>query len=166
MKIVVQPYWSFMNALEAAWEAYSGGQEYGVTNRIRVLEQWANVVGRERAVSELEKVLSQYATIVEATERLGLSKYTINKLKSSFAEMPEATPFMSQSDLVSKFSEKTFEQFVQINQTAGINVVAQIIDWITKTANPTNVANTLKQIEADDLQKLNAVVGLSNLKNT
>ena len=165
MKIVVQPHWSFMDALEAARKAYSGGLQYGVPNRTRVLEQWANVVGRERAVSELEAVLNRYATIDKAIDDLGLSKHTIKKLKRSFAEMPEVTPFMSQSDRVSEFSEETFEQFIQINQTAGVDVVAQIIDWITTTADPTNVVNTLKQIEVDDLQKLNAVVGLSNLRN-
>ncbi|WP_434683543.1 hypothetical protein [Pseudanabaena minima] len=61
MKIIVNPLWSFMEALDAAWKAYSGGQELGTTNRIRVLEQWANVVGCSRAVTELEETLAAYS---------------------------------------------------------------------------------------------------------
>ena len=59
MKVIVDPQWSFTEALEAAWETYQTHGMEARTNRKRVLEKWANVVGRHRAVSELEKFLSE-----------------------------------------------------------------------------------------------------------
>ena len=79
MKIIVDPQWNFIDVLKAAWEAYPGGRELGVPNRIRVLEQWANVVGSERATAEFETVLRKYLTLDEASKHLRLSLYTIKK---------------------------------------------------------------------------------------
>ena len=62
MKIIVDPRWSFIESLEAAWDAYRGGRQFGTPNRIRVLEQWANVVGCQRAVTELETVIEIYGS--------------------------------------------------------------------------------------------------------
>jgi hypothetical protein len=82
MKVVVDPAWTFEEALNAAWKAYQGeGREDGATNRIRVLEQWANVVGLERATREFQAAS-------EAGIDTGLSKYALNKLRRSFGTMP------------------------------------------------------------------------------
>jgi hypothetical protein len=93
MRIAVRPEWSFIEAVNAAWAAYRGGREHGVPNRIRVLEQWANVVGRERAEREFEQTLSSYSDLQEASKDLGFSIYALKKLRRSFAEMPETTPY-------------------------------------------------------------------------
>jgi hypothetical protein len=92
MKIVVDPKWTFIEALQAAWKAYSGGVEFGAPNRIRVLEQWANIVGREQAIAELEATISDFETIELASRGLCLSKYAIRKLRKSFKAMPVLTP--------------------------------------------------------------------------
>lgn len=82
MRVVVDPAWTFEEALDAAWQAYNGaGPQFGATNRIRVLEQWANVVGRERAEAELAAALKDGVDT-------GLSAYAVRKLKNSFSTMP------------------------------------------------------------------------------
>ena len=96
MRVVIDPRWVFADALAAAWEAYSGGQELGATNRIRVLEQWANVVGRERAIAEIENALGAYKNLDDASHNLGLSKYAIHKLRKAFNGMPSATPMAAE----------------------------------------------------------------------
>lgn len=95
MKIAVNPQWTFKDAVRSAWEAYGGGQQYGATNRIRLLEQWANVVGRDRATSELKDTLHRYESVEAAGEALGLSTYAIRKLRRKFASMPAVTPHSS-----------------------------------------------------------------------
>jgi hypothetical protein len=92
MKITVSPQWSFVEAVDAAWQAYPGGLQFGAPNRIRVLEQWANVVGRERAVAELQSTLASYSNPDKAATELGLSSYALKKLRRSFAAMPAITP--------------------------------------------------------------------------
>jgi hypothetical protein len=216
MKIIVDPQWNFIDALKAAWGAYPGGRELGVPNRIRVLEQWANVVGCERATAEFETVLRKYLTLDEASKNLGLSLYTIKKLRKRFGEMPSVTPFslregnpldnqqqlellqedeasstisevhidkllelvqevnfdllsklieiLKQEDIALTINERTLQQFLEISERSGINVVSRLIEWITTTGKIEDVISVLEKLEVDDLQKLNAVVGLSGLK--
>lgn len=224
MKIIVNPMWSFMEALNAAWEAYSGGQELGTTNRIRVLEQWANVVGRSRAVTELEEALASYKDSKEIRKHLGLSDYTVKRLKRQFKKMPELPPFSNSRegnlevlqlckrwdefikeheslqrnhtdihfimnqfiklankagvDPISKLvislshnnteltiNENNLSQFLEISQKAGIDVIARLIEWITTMSQAEDIVNVLETLNVDNLQKLNAAVGLSNLKH-
>lgn len=89
MKITVQPEWSFFETLNEAWKAYPGGQQFGTPNRTRVLEQWANIVGKTRALKELNDILSEYPTKKKAAEELGFSTYTLRKLEKRFNAMPE-----------------------------------------------------------------------------
>lgn len=215
MKIIVDPQWNFIDALKAAWEAYPGGREFGVPNRIRVLEQWANVVGCERATAEFETVLRKCLTLDEASKHLGLSLYTIKKLRKRFGEMPSVTPFslregnpldnqqlellqedeasptipevhidkllelvqevnfdllsklieiLKQEDIALTINERTLQQFLEISERSGIDVVSRLIEWITTTGKIEDVISVLEKLEVDDLQKLNAAVGLSGLK--
>ena len=215
MKIIVDPQWNFIDVLKAAWEAYPGGRELGVPNRIRVLEQWANVVGNERATAEFETVLRKYLTLDEASKHLRLSLYTIKKLRKRFGEMPSVTPFslregnpldnqqlellqedkasstisevhtdkllelvqevdfdllsklieiLKQEDIALTINERTLQQFLEISERSGINVVSRLIEWITTTGKIEDVISVLEKLEVDDLQKLNAAVGLSGLK--
>lgn len=140
MKIIIDPKWTFIEALKAAWDAYKGGLEYGVPNRTRVLEQWANVVGRRRAVSELEEALSAYKNSAEVEKYLGLSSYTVRKLRKQFKAMPVVTPFSGDSTgspelpkqleiRESSLSEINFalSQFLQLAQKAGVNPLSKLL---------------------------------------
>ena len=95
MSIIVDPEWTFIDVLRAAWAAYPGGVQLGAPNRVRSLERWANVVGRERAVRELNTVLSEYSTYKEAAKAFGMSVSTLKRIRDSFAAMPKVTPFSS-----------------------------------------------------------------------
>lgn len=82
MAIIIDPNWSFEQALAAAWRAYpSRGVQYGVTNRIRYLTQWANVVGAEKAMRGL-KDAARRGLLQE------FSKYARRKLRDEFGRMP------------------------------------------------------------------------------
>ena len=82
MAIVIDPNWSFEEALSAAWKAYpSRGVQFGVTNRLRFLLQWANVVGADKAMRDYKDA-----------QRRGLlsefSNYASRKLRAEFGRMP------------------------------------------------------------------------------
>lgn len=205
MKVIVDPQWSFTEALEAAWEAYQTHGMEARTNRKRVLEKWANVVGRHRAVSELEKFLSE-------SNDSTLTPHIAGELRKQFKAMPEVTPFTrgsdeiplllkqsqennfnsidvvlnqflklarkSEIDPISKLinslvqdnteltlDENTLRQLLEISEKAGVDVIARLVDWITVMAKVEDVVSVLEKLNVDDLQKLNAVIGLSNLKN-
>lgn len=144
MKIIVDPQWNFIDALKAAWEAYPGGRELGVPNRIRVLEQWANVVGCERATAEFETVLRKYSTLDEASKHLGLSLYTIKKLRKRFGEMPSVTPFslregnplgnqqqlelLQEDEASSTISEVHIDKLLELVQEVNFDLLSKLIE--------------------------------------
>ena len=197
MKVIVDPQWSFTEALEAAWEAYQTHGMEARTNRKRVLEKWANVVGRHRAVSELEKFLSE-------SQDSTLTSHIAGELRKQFKAMPEVTPFTRGSDEIENnfndvdvvlhqflklaqnleidpisklinslaqdnteltLDENTLRQLLEISQKAGVDVIARLVDWITVMAKVEDVVSIFEKLNVDDLQKLNAVIGLGNLKN-
>lgn len=139
MKIIVNPEWTFMEALEAAWKAYSGsGIEHSVSNRIRVLEQWANVVGRQKAVSQFEATLALYKNQEEIRKYLGLSEYTVKKLRKQFRKMPMLTPFSEQPNRYSEENNEKhnidtrLEQFLTLARKAKIDPIAKLISYLLK----------------------------------
>jgi hypothetical protein len=197
MKVIVDPQWSFTEALEAAWEAYQTHGMEARTNRKRVLEKWANVVGRHRAVSELEKFLSE-------SQDSTLTSHIAGELRKQFKAMPEVTLFIRGSDEIENnfndvdvvlnqflklaqkleidpisklinslaqdnteltLDENTLRQLLEISQKAGVDVIARLVDWITVMAKVEDVVSIFEKLNVDDLQKLNAVIGLGNLKN-
>ncbi len=205
MNVIIDPQWSFTEALEAAWEAYQTHGMQARTNRKRVLENWANLVGRHRAVSGLEKFLSE-------SNDSTLTPHIARELRKQFKAMPEVTPFTrgsdeilpllkqsqennfnnidvvlnqflklaqkSEIDPISKLinslvrdktelilDENTLRQFLEISEKAGVDVIARLFDWVTVMAKVEDVVSVLEKLNVDDLQKLNAVIGLSNLKN-
>lgn len=213
MSIIIDPKWTLIDALRAAWAAYPGGVQFGAPNRVRSLERWANVVGRERATYELNTLLSQYQSFKEASEAFRMSVSTLRRIRNNFKEMPVVTPFsqepsrldeqlslltetrdnaeiteqcirqlleltkttginpilklieiLSKEDIPPGIYENTLQQFLEISQIAEVNVIARLFDWVATTAKIEEVVTVLENIDYDDLQKLNAVVGLSNLK--
>jgi hypothetical protein len=217
MSIIVDPEWTFIDALRAAWAAYRGGVQFGAPNRVKILERWANVVGRERAVHELNTVLSEYCSFEEAAKAFGMSVSTLRRIRANFAAMPRVTPFSTvptrikeqiaeleetqntsistetPEEVLQKFLELTerlgvdpvsrlievlvkeeaqslipeniLQNFLETSQRAGVDVVSRLVNWIADTAKLEDFVAILEDLEVDDLRKLNAVIGLKNLKN-
>jgi hypothetical protein len=57
-----------------------------------------------------------------------------------------------------------FRRFLS-RQKAGIDVIARLIAWITAATKVEDVVDILEKLKVDDIQKLSAAVGLSNLKS-
>ncbi|MEG5041134.1 MULTISPECIES: Shedu immune nuclease family protein [unclassified Microcoleus] len=213
MTNIVDPKWTFEEALNEAWKNYSGGI-YSAAGRVRILTQWGNVVGRQRAISELESVLGKYSSSKEAAEAMGLSVSTLQKLKKLYKAMPIVTPFSSElngqveqleqiseklhdvstdralahflerarkegvdplskllrylvdEDISLAIDESTLRKLLELSHKAGIDLIARLIDWITPSTKAEDVVDIIeKLLKVDDIQKLSAAVGLSNLKS-
>ncbi|MBF2090246.1 MAG: DUF4263 domain-containing protein [Synechococcales cyanobacterium K44_A2020_017] len=205
MHVIIDPRWSFAEALNAAWEAYQTHGMAARTNRKRVLEKWANVVGRHRAVAELEKFLSE-------CDDSTLTPHITGELRKHFKAMPEVTPFthefsgmppsikqlqenslddidvvlnqflrlsqrleidpvtklinsLAQDNTKPTLNETTLRQLLETIQQAGSDVTMRLISWIVSIARTEDVISVLERLDIDDLQKLNAAVGLGSLKS-
>lgn len=103
---------------------------------------------------------------------LGITNLEVNDLaefdlskKARIDQLSKLLDTLPQEYIETAINESRLQQFLEISQKAGINVLARLIDWITTTAKVGDVVNVLEKLEVDDLQKLNAAVGLSNLKS-
>ncbi len=90
---------------------------------------------------------------LELSQKAGINP--LSKLIDSFTK----------GDIAPEINENTLLQFLEISQKAGVDVIARLVDWITTAAKVEDVVNVLEKLEVNDLQKLNAAVGLSNLKS-
>jgi hypothetical protein len=103
LAMIVDPKWTFAEALDAAWTRYRGGQQFGAPNRIKMLQQWGNVVGRDRAVAELSSVLAEHATLAKAAEAFGFSQYALREVRRAFQAMPRLTPHVAPPSTLDEF---------------------------------------------------------------
>jgi hypothetical protein len=98
-----------------------------------------------------------------------ISEVHIDKLlelvqEVNFDLLSKLIEILKQEDIALTINERTLQQFLEISERSGINVVSRLIEWITTTGKIEDVISVLEKLEVDDLQKLNAVVGLSGLK--
>lgn len=157
MSIIIDPKWTLIDALKAAWAAYPGGKEYGAPNRVRSLERWANVVGRERATYEIKAQLSQYPSLKEAAKAFGMSVSTLRRIRKNFEAMPVLTPFSQEPSrleeqlrLLTESREDTeiqsIRQLLELMKKKGINPIFQLIEIFSQEdLEPDIYENTLQQ---------------------
>ncbi|MDO8549257.1 MAG: DUF4263 domain-containing protein [Ignavibacteria bacterium] len=65
---------------------------------------------------------------------------------------------------LSKISEEDLKNFFTLNKKAGINVFSQLLNFAVKMENAEQVVDKLEKLEINSLQRLNSLIGLSNLK--
>lgn len=87
--LTVDPNWSFREVLAASWGEFVG---YGIESRgrrNRILLEWAERVGRERATRELETFIQEHGGIEQAASEIGVASSGAKRLRSAFMKMPE-----------------------------------------------------------------------------
>lgn len=89
MKVVIDPAWSLVRAVEAARDAYVGDGKTSRGYRQSVLMVWGNVVGRRRANLELEALLSETGSEQALADELGVSKPMLRRLRGHFRGVPD-----------------------------------------------------------------------------
>lgn len=148
MSIIVDPEWTFIDVLQAAWAAYPGGAQFGAPNRVRALERWANVVGCERAVHELNTVLSEYPSYKKAAEAFRMSVTTLKRIRDNFAAMPKVTSFSSvptrlkeqiaelketkNTSVSTETPEEVLQKFLELTERLGVDPVSRLIEVLVR----------------------------------
>lgn len=83
----VRPEWTFKQAVKNVYGFYVGR---GLQTRQLILghlRQWASLVGRERAVRELDSFISAQGGIEATAKALGYAASTIKKLRIDFSSV-------------------------------------------------------------------------------
>lgn len=87
-KGVLDPAWTFEEAVEAASSWYTPGSRLTGPARNAAIEAWAAAVGRERAVEGMADFLRKHGSRSAAARALGMSYRTWRRFEDSFAQMP------------------------------------------------------------------------------
>jgi hypothetical protein len=160
MKVIIDPQWGFAEALNAAWKAYKTDGVEARTNRKRVLEKWANVVGRYRAITELEKFLS-------ASSDSTLTPYIVEKLKRQFRLMPEVTHFSRDLDSITpplrlpqeNDIDTVLNQFIQLAQKSEIDPISKLTSILLRDSSKSS-------IDEKNLQQLLEIIQIAGVDVT
>jgi len=105
---------------------------------------------QENDFNNIDFVLNQFLKLAWNLEIDPISKL-INSLVRNNAELT--------------LDENTLQQLLEISQKVDVDVITRLVNWVTAMAKVEDVVSVLEKLNVDDLQKLNAVIGLSNLKN-
>lgn len=65
---------------------------------------------------------------------------------------------------LSKITEQDLKTFFTLNKRAGAKLLNSFLNYAANLENPQQVVDRLEKLEIDNLQKLNSLVGISNLK--
>jgi hypothetical protein len=65
---------------------------------------------------------------------------------------------------LSRVKEEDLQQFFELNKKAGINIFSKLLNYVTNMENSQLVADRLEKLEINSLQKLNTLIGISNIK--
>lgn len=65
---------------------------------------------------------------------------------------------------LTSLKEDDLKKFFQINKRAGVNLFSRLLNYILSIENPYQVIDKLEKLEVENLQKLNTIIGLTNLK--
>jgi transcriptional regulator with XRE-family HTH domain len=181
MSIIIDPQWTFIDTLQAAWKAYPGGVQLGAPNRVRALERWANVVGQERAVSELDTLLQKYSSLKEAAKAFGMSVSTLSRIKRNFKAMPSVTPFsqepkknVEQIELLKSAQRITesnnndadnlMRELLKLDREVGVDSISRLMDFfVQENIEPIIYESTLRQfLEISQIAGINVISRLAD----
>jgi glutamate mutase epsilon subunit len=71
---------------------------------------------------------------------------------------------IDRNDIKLNIDKSTLQKILTLSEEAGVDVLENLVDWLTKTNDTEEVVNKLKHLEVDSLSKLNSIIGISSLK--
>ena len=127
-----------MEALEAARAEYRGWGREGTGYRNNVMIMWGGIVGKSRALGDLENLIRDAGSRKLLSEEIQLSEYSLKLLEKRFKSLPdkfESTNVNENYKFIEgekcQFEEDTTHEFKEVkgnNQTKSIqNVVEEYI---------------------------------------
>ncbi|MGD8780721.1 MAG: DUF4263 domain-containing protein [Ignavibacteria bacterium] len=103
----------------------------------------------EELLNFIKEIVSLYKFHLKEGINFGETKYI--KTHGSLSEL-------------SQINEDDLKAFFELNKKASVNVFSKLINYAITLDNSSQLVERLEKLEVDSLQKLNSIIGLSNLK--
>lgn len=135
MRVAINPEWDFLKTLEAARVEYKGWGREGTGYRNNVMVMWGGIVGKSRAVSDLENLIDQAGSRKLLSEKLELSEYSLKMLHKRFKSLPEKFESIYTNDQYKftegdkcQFEEDMTHEFKEIKGKSPIKSIQNVVD--------------------------------------
>jgi len=114
-------------------------------------------------VEELEQISEKLHDVSTDT---ALAHFLELARKEGVDPLSKLLRYLVDEDISLAIDESTLRKLLELSHKAGIDLIARLIDWITPATKAEEVVDIIeKLLKVDDIQKLSAAVGLSNLKS-
>jgi hypothetical protein len=135
LRVTINPEWDFMKTLEAARAEYIGWGREGTGHRNNVMIMWGGIVGKSRAVGDLENLIHQAGSRKLLSEKIELSEYSLKMLQERFKSLPDKFESINTNDQYKftegekcKFEEDMTHEFKEIKGKSPINSIQSVVD--------------------------------------
>ncbi|HEH9432282.1 TPA: ATP-binding protein [Aeromonas sobria] len=102
--MLINKNWSLQTTFEVVNEKYYPGGMQSGPQRNRLIETWGQLVGKSRALSELDDLIIEYGSINKMSKSIRMSSSTIKNLRSFFELLPDEFESSTQTK-IHRFSE-------------------------------------------------------------
>jgi serine/threonine-protein kinase len=86
--MLLDPAWSFEQALAEISSVYTPGGYFGGPQRNRMIEAWGQLVGRNRAVRELDQAVVRYGSLTALGRAQSITVRTLRSLREYYLALP------------------------------------------------------------------------------
>src|SRR5437773_899221 len=86
---MIDPTWTFEEALANLSERYTPGSIIGGPQRNRQIEAWGQIAGRTRALAELDEAVNRYGSVTAFCKNNQITNRTLRGLRQFFEALPE-----------------------------------------------------------------------------
>src|ERR1051326_152750 len=87
--LIIDPSWSFQDALAEISRRYTPGSITGGPQRNRQIEAWGQIVGRTRALAELESTIKSHGSLSALGRAHRITGRTLSGLREFFMALPD-----------------------------------------------------------------------------
>jgi len=115
----IHPSYTLDEVIEAGWGAYVGSGIESAGRRLALVRTWAEMIGRDRALAELEEFIRACGGKEAAAERANVKVSTLDRLRREFKklerfeDLPSASPSLRAGEVL-QGSDTTFTVEAQI----------------------------------------------------
>jgi hypothetical protein len=124
-----------MKALEAARAEYRGWGREGTGYRNNVMIMWGGIVGKSRAVGDLENLIHQAGSRKLLSEKIELSEYSLKMLGKRFKSLPDKFESINANDHYKftegdkcQFEEDMTHEFKEVKGKNPIKSIQNVVD--------------------------------------
>ena len=93
--MLIDKSWNLQSAFDKINQAYRPGGEFSGPQRNRLIETWGQLVGKSRALEELDLLIEQHGSMSKMSKSVRMAPKTIKLLRAFFESLPSELEYIN-----------------------------------------------------------------------